>query len=122
MTEPVFIGSHNARQIVACKVEELTLKHHPEVMVRVKQLPMGVLKRLSKPATKDNPEGDKARIELITLSVVNEDGTPAFTSEDAAALADASAPIFNDLMEAIGRANNKTKQQIDEQLDNAEKN
>jgi hypothetical protein len=122
MTEPVFIGSHNARQIVACKVEELALKHHPDVMVRVKQLPMGVLKRLSKPATKDNPEGEKARIELITLSVVNEDGTPAFTSEDAAALADASAPIFNDLMDAIGRANNKTKQQIDEELDNAEKN
>ncbi len=71
---------------------------------------------------KDGPEGDKARAELITLSIVNEDGTPAFTEESTEALKTANAPIFADLLDAIGKTNNKSKKQIDDEVDNAEKN
>lgn len=122
MTEPVYIGSHNAREIVSCKIEDFPLKHHPNIIARVKQLPLGVLERLAKPSTKLGVEGDKARFELITLSIVNEDGTPAFDADGAAALKESNAPIFNDLMDAIGRANNKIKRKIDEEVEEAEKN
>ncbi len=122
MTEPVYIGSHNVREIVSCKIEEHPLKHHPHIIARVKQLPLGVLNRLSRPSLKEGPEGDKARAELIVLSIVNEDGTPAFTEESAESLKTSSAPIFGDLMDAIGKANNKTKKEIDKEADDAEKN
>jgi hypothetical protein len=122
MTEPVYLGSHNAREIVSCKIEEHSLKHHPHIIVRVKQLPLGVLNRLSRPSTKEGPEGDKARAELITLSIVNEDGTPAFSEESSEALKTSNLPVFSDLMDAIGKANNKTRKQIDAEADDAEKN
>jgi hypothetical protein len=117
-----FLTSFNAREIVACKSEEFELPNHPDLMVRVKQLPIDELKRLSKVATKDTAEGHKAQIELITKSIVNEDGTPVFTDELAVDLKQANAPIFSDLMNVIGRANNKTKTASEKDLDDAEKN
>jgi len=117
-----FLTSFNAREVVSCKSEEFELPNHPEYSVRVKQLPIGDLNRLAKPAVKPGPEGDKARIDLITKSIVNEDGTPVFTSELAADLANCNAPIFSDLMTVIGKANNKTKPEAEKDLDDAEKN
>jgi len=118
----MFLSSQNAMEIISCKSEEFALPNHPELMVRVKQLPVAELNRLGKPATKQGAEGDKARIELIQKSIVNEDGTPVFTMMDTVALSQASAPIFSDLMEVIGKANNKKKADIDKDLDDAEKN
>lgn len=118
----VFLSSLNAREVVACKSEEFILPNHPEYTVRVKQLPIGDLNRLAKPAVKPGPEGDKARIDLITKSLVNEDGSPVFTAELAADLAMCNAPIFSDLMTVIGKANNKTKPEAEKDLDDAEKN
>ena len=117
-----FLTSFNAREIVACKSEEFELPKHPEYMVRVKQLPIDELKRLSRVATKDTSEGHKAQLELITKSLVNEDGTPVFTEELAADLKQSNGPIFADLMAVIGKANNKTKKRVEEDLDDAEKN
>ena len=91
-------------------------------MVRVKQLPMAELNRLARPASKQGAEGDKARVELITKSLVNEDGTPVFTEDLVTDLATCNAPIFADLMFVIGKANNKTKTEAEKELDDAEKN
>jgi hypothetical protein len=117
-----FLTSFNAREIVSCKSEEFELPNHPEYMVRVKQLPMAELNRLARPASKQGAEGDKARVELITKSLVNEDGTPVFTADQAIDLMQSSGPIFNDLIEVISKANNKKKADIDKQADDAEKN
>jgi hypothetical protein len=117
-----FLTSFNAREIVSCKSEEFELPNHPEYMVRVKQLPIDELKRLSRVATKDTSEGHKAQLELIAKSIVNEDGTPVFTDELVADLKQANGPIFNDLMIVVGKANNKKKSDIEKDLDDAEKN
>jgi hypothetical protein len=98
------------------------MPNHPDLMVRVKQLPIDELKRLSRVVTKDTSEGHKAQLELITKSLVNEDGTLVFTEELAADLKQSNAPIFNDLMAVIGKANSKTKKKVEEDLDDAEKN
>ena len=118
----VFLSSLNAREIIACKVEPFELPNHPGTYVYVRQIPIDDLKRLSKIATKDTAEGDKARLELIEKSIVNEDGTTIFTTELAEDLKVTSGPIFADLMVVIGKANNKTKQKAEEELDDAEKN
>jgi hypothetical protein len=117
-----FLTSFNAREIVSCKSEEFELPNHPGLMVRVKQLPIAELNRLAKPATKQGIEGDKARVDLITKSLVNEDGTPVFTADQAIDLMQSSAPIFSDLMAVIGKANNKQKADIDKLADDTEKN
>lgn len=116
------LSSFNAKEIVSCKSELFELPNHPGTFARVQQLPLNDLNRLVKPGAKMGAEGDKARIELITKSIVNEDGTPVFTPDLAADLANCNAPIFNDLMNIIGKANNKTKQKADEELDDTEKN
>ena len=118
----VFLSSINAREIISCKSEAIELPNHPDTSARVQQLPVNELNRLAKPAVKPGPEGDKARIELITKSIVNEDGTPVFTAELAADLAVCNAPIFSDLMTVIGKANNKTRPEAEKDLDDAEKN
>jgi len=117
-----FLSSFNAREIISCKSESIELPNHPGTFVRVQQIPSTELNRLAKPAVKVGPEGDKARIDLITRSLVNEDGTIVFTPELAADLVNCNAPILNDLMFAIGKANNKTKTEAEKDLDDAEKN
>ena len=108
--------------MISCKSEPFELPRHPGTFANVSQLPINELKRLSRVAMKDTDEGHKAQIELITKSIVNEDGTPVFTPDLAADLKVANAPIFSDLMAVIGKANNKTKADIEEDLDDAEKN
>ena len=112
----------NAREVISCKVEPFELPNHPGTSAYVRQIPIEDLKRLSKIATKETPEGHKAQIDLITKSITNEDGTPIFTEDLAADLKSTSGPIFTDLMLIIGNANNKTKKKIEEDLDDAEKN
>ena len=118
----VFLSSSNAREIISCKVEPFELPNHPGTSVYVQQIAVNELQRLSRVATKTGPEGDKARIDLIARSIVNEDGTPVFNAELAIQLSLANAPIFADLMTVIGKANNKQKADIEKDLDDAEKN
>lgn len=117
-----FLTSANALQIISRKIEEHQLPHHQDVTVRVRQLPIGVLNRLAKSSSGAGVEGDNARCELVRMSIVNEDGSEVFTSEQSQALKEASAPIFTDLLLVIGKANNKSKQQTDQDVDDLEKN
>jgi hypothetical protein len=117
-----FIGSHNISETIACHIEPHPLPRHPGKGVHVKQIPVGHIDRLFKLAGDDTPDGEKARLELIQRSIVNQDGSPLFPSEDAAkALIEGNQPIFLDLIDVIGKANNKKPNQIDKEADAAEK-
>lgn len=104
------------------KVEELPLPSDPETVVRIRHLPIGVLRRLADPATKDGEEGDKARAELIRRSVVDGEGKPIF--DEAYPLADElTVELLQDLMTLIGKVNNKSAgKDLTKQVDEAEKN
>ncbi len=125
MTTQIVLSSSNAAEIVSCKVEQHQLPNHPHITAYVRQIPIPKLERLSKIASKPGVEGETARIELVQLSIVNEDGTPVFDpkSPDAVVtLREANGPIFVDLLAIIGKSNNKTKKEIDAEADDAEKN
>lgn len=117
-----FIGSHNISETIACHIEPHPLPRHPGMGVHVRQIPVGHIDRLFRLAGEDTPEGEKARLELIQRSIVNEDGTPIFTEESAKTLIEGNNPIFLDLIDVIGKSNNKKPQQINKEADAAEKN
>lgn len=118
-----FLTTENCEQETACSIEEFPLPHKPSMRARVKQLPIGELKRLAKaiqsPVQFDR---DKAEIEMIQKSIVNADGTIVFSDEKIAALKTGNAPLYASLVTIIGKANNKSQEQVDAQLDAAEKN
>lgn len=118
-----FLTTENCEQETACSIEEFPLPHKPSMRARVKQLPIGELKRLAKaiqsPVQFDR---DKAEIEMIQKSIVNADGTIVFSDEKIASLKTGNAPLYASLVTIIGKANNKSQEQVDAQLDAAEKN
>jgi hypothetical protein len=123
MSDQVFLSSQNAVEIVSCKIDPIPLPNHPQITARVRQIPIGKLERLSRVAGGKGDEAEKARFELIKDSIVNEDGSPVFATEESIkALKEANAPIFSDLVVVIGKANNKSKAQINEEVDDIEKN
>lgn len=110
-------------QSIVSKVEALPLPSDAETIVHIKQLPMGILRRLAPLATQDGDAGDDARCELIRRSVVNPDGSPVFDS--AYPLMDEiTAELLNDLMVIIGKANikNASSGDMDKKIEEAEKN
>lgn len=117
-----FIGSHNISETIACHIEPHPLPRHPGKGVYVRQIPVGHIDRLFGLAGTDGPDGQKARLELIQRSIVNSDGTPVFTEQSAADLIEGNQPIFLDLIDVIGKANNKKKVDIEKEADAAEKN
>lgn len=117
-----FLGSHNVSETIACQIEPHVLPRHPDMSAHVKQIPVGHIDRLFKLAGDETPDGEKARLELIQRSIVNQDGSPVFTSDDATkALIEGNQPIFLDLIDVIGKANNKKPKQLDKEADAAEK-
>lgn len=116
-----FIGSHNISETIACHIEPHPLPRHPGKGVYVRQIPVGHIDRLFGVAGKDGPDGEKARLELIQRSIVNEDGTQIFTEQSAQALIEGNNPIFLDLIDVISAANNKKKAAIEKEADDAEK-
>jgi hypothetical protein len=116
-----FLGSHNVSEVVACHIETHPLPRHKDMSARVRQIPVGHIDRLFGVAGKEGPDGEKARLELIQRSIVNEDGTPVFTEESAQALMEGNNPIFLDLIDVISAANNKKKAAIEKEADAAEK-
>ena len=120
MTE--YLNSENVDQESACGVEEIPLRHKPEMLVNVKQLPVGELRRLSKAIKRGGFDGEKAEAELIQKSIVNADESPVFTLEKAKAIRESNAPLYASLMHAIGKANNKTDDEISREADALEKN
>ena len=109
-----FLTTENCEQETACSIEEFPLPHKPS---------MRELKRLAKaiqsPVQFDR---DKAEIEMIQKSIVNADGTIVFSDEKLASLKTGNAPLYASLVTIIGKANNKSQEQVDAQLDAAEKN
>jgi hypothetical protein len=116
-----YFGRDLARQIVS-KIETLPLPSDPETLVRIKQLPIGVLRRLGDSSTQDGAEGDKARAELIQRSIVDESGNPIFDA-DYPLMEELTVELLTDLMTLIGKANNKSAgKSFSQQVDDAEKN
>jgi hypothetical protein len=117
-----FLGSHNVSETIACKVEPFPLPRHPGMSAYVRQIPVGQVDRLFRLAGDDTEAGQKARMELIQRSIVNADGTAIFTEDLIQGLIEGNQPIFLDLIDVIGKANNKKPQQIEKEADDAEKN
>ncbi len=116
-----FFSASLARQIVS-KIETFPLPSDPETLVRIKQLPIGVLRRLGELAAQDGTEGDQARSELVQRSVVDADGNPIFDA-NYPLMDELTVELLKDLMTLIGRANNKTADKtFNQQVDDAEKN
>jgi hypothetical protein len=116
-----YFGRELARQIVS-KIETLPLPSDPETLVRIKQLPIGIIRRLGELATQDGAEGDKARGELIQRSVVDADGNPIFEA-NYPLMDELTVELLTDLMTLIGKANNKSAaKSFSQQVDDAEKN
>lgn len=116
-----YFGRDLARQIIS-KIETLPLPSDPETLVRIKQLPIGVLRRLGDASTQDGAEGDKARAELIQRSVVDESGNPVFEA-DYPLMEELTVELLTDLMTLIGKANNKSAgKSFSQQVDDSEKN
>jgi hypothetical protein len=116
-----YFGRDLARQIVS-KIETLPLPSDPETLVRIKQLPIGIIRRLGELATQDGAEGDKARAELIQRSIVDESGNPIFEA-DYPLMDELTVELLTDLMTLIGKANNKSAgKSFSQQVDDAEKN
>jgi hypothetical protein len=116
-----YFGRELARQIVS-KIETFPLPSDSETLVRIKQLPIGVLRRLGELATQDGAEGDKARGELIQRSVVDADGNPIFEA-NYPLMDELTVELLTDLMTLIGKANNKSApKSFSQQVDDAEKN
>jgi hypothetical protein len=116
-----YFGRELARQIVS-KIETLPLPSDPDTLVRIKQLPIGIIRRLGELATQDGAEGDKARGELIQRSVVDADGNPIFEA-NYPLMDELTVELLTDLMTLIGKANNKSAaKSFSQQVDDAEKN
>jgi|GEM_PF-6576246 len=121
--ENEYLTSENAEAESACVIEEFPLPHKPTMKARVKQLPIGELRRLHRAAQRGTPmEQEKAEIEMIQKSIVNADGTPVYSEERLKALKSCNQPLMNSLAKVIGLANNKTPKQVNEEIDDLEKN
>lgn len=117
------LNSSNATEVIARKSTPVVLPNHPEIEVLVRQLPLNVLRRLSNESrSKNETEAEAAELELIRLSFVNDDGSEVWTTETVKDLKESSAPIYNDLVIVMGRANNKKSKEIEKAIEDAEKN
>lgn len=116
------LSSSTVRKIVS-KVEKFTLPSDPETTVYIRQLPIGVIRKMQAAVSRDDDEGDAARAKLIKMSIVDEEGSPVF-DESYPLMDEMTAELLTDLMTLIGKANNKAagKSNITEQVDAAEKN
>lgn len=121
--ETEYLNSENAEQEAACGIDEFPLPHKPTMRVRVKQLSVGVLRRLSRAMSKGtDSEKHAAEMDFIRQSIVNADGSPVFGDEQRLkALKNSNGPLFGSLMDVIVEANRKRKPD-DEEIDDLEKN
>lgn len=98
--DDILSGGENA--CTPLEVPELTKNGEPGV-VWIKSLSAGAVMDFAARADKDKPEAERnqAMLEMIAKAIVNEDGSPMFTEEQAARLREMSMAVFNRFVTAV---------------------
>jgi len=117
-----YLTSETVEQVSTCEILEYPLPHRPDMKARVKQLPVGVMKRIGKQIQKGGDAAETAQRELIEKSIVNSDGSPVYTKENVALLKEGNTPLYASLIVVISKANKRTDEDDEAELDTLEKN
>lgn len=122
-SESSYLTSDNVEEESACRVEDFPLPHKPSMKARIQQLPVALLRRLNKALHKGTPsEQEQAERDLIQKSVVNADGSPVYNDQKIAALKSCNAILYASLVQVVGKANQRTQEDVDAEVNDLEKN
>jgi len=121
-TEETFLTSDNVEALSTCELIPYPLPHRPDVKVYVKQMPVADMKRIGNQLTKKGEAVELAQTELITKSIVNPDGSQIYTPDKVKLLRTGNTPLYVSLLKVIGKANKRTEDQDEEEIDTFTKN
>ena len=122
MSEEQFLTSDNVEELSTCELIPYPLPHRPDVKVYVKQMPVADMKRIGNQLTKKGEAVELAQTELITKSIVNSDGSPIYTADKIKLLRTGNTPLYVSLLTVIGKANKRTEDQDEEEIETFTKN
>ena len=85
-------------------------------------MPVADMKRIGNQLTKKGEAVELAQTELITKSIVNSDGSPIYTADKIKLLRTGNTPLYVSLLTVIGKANKRTEDQDEEEIETFTKN
>ena len=121
-TEEMFLTSDNVEELSTCELISYSLPHRPNVKVYVKQMPVADMKRIQNQLGKKGEVVDLATTELIVKSICNSDGSPIYTPDKVKLLKTGNTPLYMSLLTVIGKANKRTEDQDEEEIEAFTKN
>ena len=120
--EEMFLTSENVEELSTCELIAYSLPHRPNVKVYVKQTTVADMKRIQNQLQKKGEVVELAQTELIVKSIVNPDGSPIYTPDKVKLLKTGNTPLYMSLLTVIGKANKRTEDQDEEEIETFTKN